>query len=43
MDTGSLLGVKAAGVLTTHPYLVPRFKEKSRAIPLFSLRGLQGL
>jgi hypothetical protein len=30
-------------VLTTHPHLVPWFTKKSRAIPLFSLRGLHGL
>ena len=30
-------------VLTTHPYLMPRFTKKSRAIPLCSLKGLHGL
>jgi hypothetical protein len=30
-------------VFTTHSHLVPRFTIKSRAIPLFSLRGLHGL
>ena len=29
--------------LTTHPHLVSKFTKKSRAIPLFSLRGLHGL
>ena len=30
-------------VSTTHPHLVPMFTKKSRALPLFSLRGLHGL
>ena len=30
-------------VLTTHPHIVPRFTQKIRAVPLFSLRALRVL
>jgi hypothetical protein len=41
MGTGSFLGVKygRSVTLTTHPPLVPRSKNKNRALPLLSLRA----